>query len=270
MAATYPSPGRPQRLVFGEVADTYEAVRPGYPAEVFDLVLSDGRRDVVEVGAGTGKATGPLLERGARVDAVEPSAEMARVLQAKFPGAPLRVLACGIEDALTPGEGGPLTAGAADVVFAAQAWHWVDPERGTAAAHRLLRPDGVIALCWNHPAPTPSAGDLRAHLDEVYEREAPDLAVREPGLKGRDITDGSSPHGRALAQWFGPAAVHEQPWSARYDAAGYTALLATQSDHRLLAPARLERLLAAIAEAVEARGGIEVGYVCRLVLAHPR
>jgi SAM-dependent methyltransferase len=262
MAATYPSAGRPQRLVFGEVADTYDAVRPGYPAEVFDLVLGASRRDVVEVGAGTGKATGPLLARGAHVDAVEPSAEMARLLRASHPGPALRVHVHGIED------GASLPPGAHDVVFAAQAWHWVEPERGTAAAHRLLRPDGVIALCWNHPVPRPGA--LRAALDDVYDREAPELAVREPGLKGRDITDPASPHGAALARWFGPPEVHEVPWSARYDADRYAALLATQSDHRLLDPPRLERLLAGVAAEIAAHGGIEIAYVCRLVLAHRR
>jgi SAM-dependent methyltransferase len=110
MAERYPSPARPQRLVFGEVAETYEAVRPGYPGEVFDRVLAGGRRAVVEVGAGTGKATGELLARGARVDAVEPSAEMAQVLRAKFAGLALRVVACGIEEAVDPVERAPRPA----------------------------------------------------------------------------------------------------------------------------------------------------------------
>jgi SAM-dependent methyltransferase len=266
---------RPQRLVFGEVADTYEAVRPAYPDAVFDLVLGEGRRTVLEVGAGTGKATASLLARGARVDALEPSGAMARVLRDKFASAALAVFEVGIESlrpdapAASAEPMGPRPPpGGYDAVFAAQAWHWVDPEQGTAAAHGVLRPDGALALCWNHPLA--QAAEVRRVLDEVYAREAPELSEREPGRKGRDITDPASPRGRALVRWFDPVEVHVHPWSARYDAGSYTALLGTQSDHRMLAPGPRERLLAGVAEAVERLGGIEVTYECRLVLGRPR
>jgi len=48
---------RAQRLVFGEVARSYDDVRAGYPAEVGERVFTyaGGRYPVVEVGAGTGK-----------------------------------------------------------------------------------------------------------------------------------------------------------------------------------------------------------------------
>src|SRR5690625_7790371 len=45
-----------------------------------------------------------------------------------------------------------LPSDAADIVTAAQAWHWFDLEPATAEAHRLLRPGGVPALPWNTPA----------------------------------------------------------------------------------------------------------------------
>src|SRR2546430_602683 len=50
---------RRQGLVFGEVADEYDDVRPGYPAVLARAVVEYARDPAwfVEVGAGTGKAT---------------------------------------------------------------------------------------------------------------------------------------------------------------------------------------------------------------------
>ena len=52
---------RPRRLVFGEVAELYDSVRPSYPDALVDDVLAfagAGPGDpALEVGAGTGKAT---------------------------------------------------------------------------------------------------------------------------------------------------------------------------------------------------------------------
>src|SRR5204862_6340857 len=91
---------REQGLVFGEVAEMYQQARPTYPAGLYDAIAelagtSPGDR-VLEVGAGTGKATEGFVDRGYAVTAVEPSAEMAGVLAARLPTVDVRV--AGLED----------------------------------------------------------------------------------------------------------------------------------------------------------------------------
>ena len=56
---------RVQALVFGEVAAEYDRVRPGYPPELIDTVLSHAPADptALDVGAGTGKATAMFAAR---------------------------------------------------------------------------------------------------------------------------------------------------------------------------------------------------------------
>jgi SAM-dependent methyltransferase len=43
----------------------------------------------------------------------------------------------------------PLPDASVDAITVAQAWHWVDPDRATAEAARVLRPGGTLGLIWN-------------------------------------------------------------------------------------------------------------------------
>ena len=130
---------------FGAVAAQYDAARPSYPDELFDAIEELGGRPlrgarVLDVGAGTGKATRRLRARGADVVAVEPTSGMAEQFRAVTPGVPL---VRGDGDRL------PFATGCADFVTYAQAFHWTTPERSVPEAVRVLRPGGSLALFWN-------------------------------------------------------------------------------------------------------------------------
>jgi len=69
------------RVTFDQAAELYDRARPGYPPALFtDLAelagVGPGCR-VLEIGCGTGQATGPLAERGCQVVAVELGAALA-------------------------------------------------------------------------------------------------------------------------------------------------------------------------------------------------
>jgi 16S rRNA A1518/A1519 N6-dimethyltransferase RsmA/KsgA/DIM1 with predicted DNA glycosylase/AP lyase activity len=75
---------RERRGVFGEAADAYDAARPGFPEALVDDVIEYARLDgapVLEVGAGTGKASVPYARRGLELTCLEPDARMAAVLR---------------------------------------------------------------------------------------------------------------------------------------------------------------------------------------------
>ena len=129
-----------QRTSFGGAAQLYERVRPGYPAGVVDLLVTARARRVVDLGAGTGKLTRVLLERGLDVVAVEPSAGMRAEFARVLPGVPV---IDGRAEAL------PLDDGSVDAIVAGQAWHWVDPARAVPELARVLVPGGSLGLVWN-------------------------------------------------------------------------------------------------------------------------
>ena len=125
---------------FGPAADIYERGRPGYPDAALDWLLPAGRPRVVDLGAGTGKLTRQIRDRGLEVTAVDPSEQMLAQLTLAVPAAPALV---GSAERI------PLPAGSADAVLVAQAWHWVDPAEAVPEIARILTPGGRLGLVWN-------------------------------------------------------------------------------------------------------------------------
>lgn len=147
------------------VAD-YVAHRPRYPAAVYAYLRERrgvGRGTVVaDLGSGTGIFSKPLLELGCTVYGVEPNAAMRLAVHeiprctASYRGVPGTAEATG------------LAAGSVDLVVAAQAFHWFDPDKSAAECRRILRPGGAAALVWNTRR-TDASPFLRGYEDLLNE-----------------------------------------------------------------------------------------------------
>lgn len=126
---------------FQDGGEHYDRVRPGYPSESVEWLFA-GRNpvEVLDVGAGTGKFTARLIERGLNVVALDPSRDMLGQLELRFPAARTLV---GVAEHID------LPDGSLDAVTVAQAWHWCDPQMASAEAARVLRRGGVLGLVWN-------------------------------------------------------------------------------------------------------------------------
>lgn len=141
---------------FARAPEAYERGRPDYPAAAVSWVLEQlpAGATVLDLAAGTGKLTRPLLAAGLEVVAVEPVEEMRALLPAAARSLEGRAEAI------------PLEEDSVDGVTVAQAFHWFDGEAALAEIHRVLRPAGLLALVWNrrvedHP--------LNRALDELLE-----------------------------------------------------------------------------------------------------
>lgn len=132
---------------FTDRVDTYVKYRPSYPGEAIDYLYGTvGLRpggEVADVGAGTGKFTRLLLERGSVVYAVEPNEAMRTAAVAELGGTPGFHAVDGTAEATT------LPDGAVDHIVCAQAFHWFDRAAAKREFRRLLRPGGHAALVWN-------------------------------------------------------------------------------------------------------------------------
>lgn len=253
---------RDQRTVFGTDPQTYDRVRPGYPPAMLDTVsavtgIRPGNR-VLEVGAGTGKATRAMAERGWQVTGLEPSAEMRRQLGQVRAGQPAVTVSPHFLETFPGGE--PFA-----LVLAAQSWHWTDPAVRYQRAHELLAPGGWLALAWNTPRRTDRS--LDADLDALYRAHAGGLRAREPGSAG--VHRGQWSSGDLTTNpLFGVVLHWRQDWAESYDADRYARLLATQSDHLMLEPAVLAIVTRELRQLVNRRGGrVTLSYATDLYLA---
>jgi len=264
-----------RRLSFGSVAEQYDRHRPGYSAELVDAVLeyagAQPGDSVLDVGAGTGRASLPFAERGMRVTALEPDPGMAAVAsqRAATAGLSIEILGSDFEAAeLPPGHFQALISGTA--------WHWVSPSSRNRIAARVLRPGGTLAPFWNRPMW--HGNPLRSAFDAAY-RQVAELFAAHPGGPMNPL--GSPPQIRNAAEWqelefrgngdFTDIDTRVFEFRQLYTTAEYLGLLGTHSDHILLpAPAR-DRLFNGIGAAIDAAGGsFELTYQTLLCLARRR
>ena len=257
-----------QRLAFGRVAELYDRARPSYPPAAIDAVLAHGTltggTDVVEVGAGTGKATALLAARGLNVLALEPSPEMAAVARArcaKYRG--VRIVEAEFE------QWRPEARVAA--VISVQAWHWIAPELRYVKAHDTLVSGGTLAAIWSFPDWERCAA--RESLSRAYSTAGVNLPADFPMHPDSEPT-------RLAGEWeteteasgrFTAPEILAFPWSKTYARKEYLALLQTHQDHILLGEAERTRLLQAIGKAVDGRGGsLDLPLVTSVCLARRR
>jgi SAM-dependent methyltransferase len=242
---------------FGSVAEEYDRWRPSYPAALVEDVLAAAAPvarsplRLLDVGAGTGKATVRFAQRGAEVTALEPDPDMAAIVRQHCASL------TNVHVEQTTLEECTITPGAFDVVTSAQAWHWMTPDVRTRMARSALCDGGVLALFWNMPDWTRS--ELASELRDAYEATVPDFGPDpgpmhpghegDPSLWGDYISELDAEHGFAVEP------VRRYSWTAAYRRDEYVSLIGTHSDHILLSPDERQRLLAAVSAVIDGAGG---------------
>lgn len=233
------------RKAFGGDPASYHRARPAYPEATWDILRQRAglapRIDIIEIGAGTGLATGPLLaHRPALLVAVEPDDRLARYLADTLGSDPLEVLQA-------PFEGVALPPASFDLAVSATAFHWLDAVPALLKLKALLRPQGAVALVWNE------FGDPQ-RPDAFHEATAPlfaDMAMsRAAGGPDRPAHSLQSAARRDdfVAAGLVPDDAYYIPWTLVLDPEGVRQLYASFSNVTALPQDERARLLDALAE----------------------
>lgn len=265
MAAQGPGRSEEDRLglrdTFSAEAERYDRVRPSYPDALFDRVavfgdLQAGAR-VLEIAAGTGKATRSLADRGWQVEAIELGEGMAAVLRARL-GNRVRVLVGAFEEvAIEPAH--------YDLAFCATAFHWLDPRMRVDLVARALRPGAVAAVVWTKHVQGGTQGVFDAS-EAVYEQAG--MGSDDPALPTEaDLV----PHD---GEFRANALFHDvETWTfdleIAYDTETYLDLVGTYSETLAATSEQRAMLLDGLRDLIDGRfdGQVVKRYVFSLVLA---
>jgi SAM-dependent methyltransferase len=228
------------RTAFGDNAANYHAARPPYP-EVAWTALREraGLRpgiDILEIRAGSGLATGPLLRHDPRsLIAIEPDPRLAQFLRTSLPDPRFEIVT-------EPFETASLQATGFDLVASATAFHWLDAIPALRRIAGLLRPGGRVALWWNvfgDPDRPDPFHDATTHLF------AGQKASPSQGKSGRQ--EHALDIEARLADFAAAGLTADAPqferWTLKLDPAGMRALYATYSHVTALQPAERGVLL---------------------------
>lgn len=244
------SPGRSSLRAsaagYSRSAAAYQRGRPGYPPAAVDCLAARLRlgqgRTVVDLAAGTGKLTRPLIATGAEVVAVEPVAEMRAVLPA------------GARAVDGTAEAMPLATASADAVVVAQAFHWFDGDAALAEIHRVLRPGCALALVWN-----------RRRMDEPVNQAIEELIAPHRGHTSTFHT-GAWRAAFERTRLFGPLEERVFPNEQFLDADGFVDRIASVSFIAALDEKERTKVLRA-ARAVAGGAGVTIRHDTQVQVA---
>ena len=207
--------------------------------------LSDLRSSarVLEVGCGTGQATLQLARRGYMIDSIDIGKRMVSLAQRKCS------FCQNVHFQIGKFENLRFEPSSYDLVFSAEAFHWIEPELRIIKAAHLLTKKGCLSLLYNYPGK--STDKTMESLKEIIEKESGgklstwDYMEEITGWK-KEI------EGSGL---FSVTKCRRHKWTAYYNATSYVGLFRTYSDFLSLPKPVQVRIATRIRDVVIRNGG---------------
>ena len=132
---------------FDLVSDTYDLYRPSYPQALINQIMLTSNIDnlskILEVGAGSGKATELFVNKDLNIHCIEHGPNLVKKGLDKFKDINQVSYEC------VAFQDWEIQEYAYDLIFSAQAFHWVPKPQGYKTLAKALKDQGQMMIFWN-------------------------------------------------------------------------------------------------------------------------
>jgi protein-L-isoaspartate O-methyltransferase len=256
---------RKESEMFNLAADYYDRYRPGYPNEIIQTLIGEtaiGEQSVLlEIGAGSGKATERLAGIHCSICCVDPGAELVARGNIRFRNYRKIRFHCARYEEFEP------KGNHYDMICAFQAFHWVPQPLGYRKCAEELKKKGHLALVWN----------MYVTYDNALDNELLKISSKHGGFadfmdetkcEERILSIAQSIDGSAL---FKKATIYRHYWEQTYTADEYYGFCLTGNSFIQKSNEEKKAARQDIGRLAEKHGGrITRPYLCVLYLATKR
>lgn len=251
-----------QSEMFDQTAEYYDAYRPSYPAQIIEALISHTKispqSKLLEIGSGSGKATELLAPYGYDIYCVDPGESLINKGREKFAAYHnIRFVAARFEEL-------HLAPKSYDLIFSAQAFHWVPQPIGYEKCSYALKDQGHLALFWN----------MYLLDDHKADRELLALSQKYGGFADFVTAEGCEKRINTIAAgiensgYFHAPVIHRCLWYQHYSADEYFGFVLTGNSFVQKSAEEKLRAYDDIKALAEKNGGlIKRPYLCVLYLA---
>ena len=191
---------------FDGKGEVYAKGRPRYANGLFtymrDTLHITAGSVLADIGSGTGIFTQQLLNFGCKVFAVEPNRDMREKAEETLSHNKNFVSVDGSASHMG------LPDHSVDLITAAQAFHWFDPEAFRKECRRVLKPGGKVAIVYNSRHESAACTKALADLQRRY----------NPGFRGFSLGMNDETCKAFFAE---PCQIYRTDNTQRYDRQGY-------------------------------------------------
>ena len=132
------------RKIFDTIPEQFDKFRPKYSGELFEYLINFAQlgpeKKVLELGPGTGQATGPILGTGCDYNAIELGEHLCAKMKEKYDQYPNFHI---VNDDFITHDFGQQRF---DLVYSAATIQWIPEETAFGKTFSLLRPGGMLAM----------------------------------------------------------------------------------------------------------------------------
>lgn len=210
--------------MFDTVSDTYDLYRPSYPDALINKIIElskvNTESNLLEIGAGSGKATELFVNKGLKVHCIEHGPKLVEKGLAKFSQQDQVSYEC------VAFQDWDIQMNTYDLAFSAQAFHWIPKPKGYKTLVKALKEHGQMMIFWNKYIN--NASEVSVQLSSLLKEYK---VLNMLTNKELETFKNRTYDGIYTTDLFKDIQIHEYPWQLEYSYNDFINFLTTTNSY---------------------------------------